>query len=131
MKGSNNNCVCDKEEVKKGHTNPEFVKRHDLSENSHPTDWFKAFLSNRVDEATKHGTGTQNTFTNLKGLPSNLGYQNRTCSKFKPLSPIEMMVFVGLAVLDGLMPSTRFECTFKIQMEPPVTRNESRARIFG
>ena len=77
MKDSSNNCTHDEEEVKKGRANPEFVKRHDSSENSHPADWFKLLLSNRVGETTKCGTDTWNNFTNLKGLLPNLGHQGR------------------------------------------------------
>ena len=110
--------------------NPEFVKRHNLSENSHPADWFKALLSNRVGKTTKCKAGTWNTFPNLKGLLPNLGHQDRTCSKFEPLSPIEMVALVRLAMLSRLMPSTRFESKFKSQIEDPFAGNDSCARIF-
>ena len=54
MKDSNNDFSCDEEEVKKGRANPDFIKRHSLSENSDPADWFKVLLSNRADKTTKH-----------------------------------------------------------------------------
>ena len=131
MKDCNNDFVYDEEEVKKGHVNPEFVKRHNLSENCHPADWFKAFLSNRAGKITKHGTDVWNAFTNLKGLLSNLGHQSRTYSKFKRFSPIEIMVFVGLVTLNRLTPSMSFEHKFKSQMEDLVAGKDLCARIFG
>ena len=91
-----------------------------MSENSHTADWFKSLLSNRVDKTTKHGTDTWNAFANLKGVSSNLGHEGKTHSKFKPFSPIEMMAFIGLATMNGLTPSMRFEHKFKSQMEDPL-----------
>ena len=42
-----------------------------------------------------------------------------------------MMAFVGLIMLNGLIPSVHFEQKFKSQMEDPVAGIDSCARIFG
>ena len=41
------------------------------------------------------------------------------------------MAFVGFAMLNGLVPRMHFEHKFKSQMEYPIARNDSCARIFG
>ena len=131
MKDSNNKHVCHCETIKNGYVNEEFMKKNNATENSHPADWFKLFLPNRVDKVTKCGTDAWNTYTNLKGLLSNIGHEGRTYSKFKPFTPNEMMAFIGLLMLNGLQPSMRFEHKFKSQIEDPVAGNDLCARIFG
>ena len=100
------------------------MRKNYITENSHPADWFKLFLPNRVDKETEYGTDTQNTCTNLKGLLSNIGHEGRTYSKFKPFTPNEMMAFIGLLILNRLQPSMQFEYKFKSQIEDPVTGND-------
>ena len=131
MKDANNEYVFNEEPMKKGKVDDEFIKRNNLTTSSHPADWFKAFLSNKVDKTVKYGTDLWTTYTNLKGLLSNIGHHGRTYSAFKPFSPLEIMNFIGLIIFNGLVPSMRFEYKFKTQMEDPVAGNDLCARVFG
>ena len=44
MKHNDDDYICEEEPAEKGEVIPEFIKKHNLSENSHPADWFKDFL---------------------------------------------------------------------------------------
>ena len=68
MKDSNNKYVYYYKTIKNGYVKEEFMKKNNIIENSHPANWFKLFLPNRVDKVTKYGTDTWNTCTNLKGF---------------------------------------------------------------
>jgi len=86
---------------------------------------------NWVNKVNKYGTDLWTTYTNLKGLLSNIGHNRRSYSRFKPFTPIEVIAHIGLIILNGLIPSMRFEYKFKSQIEDPVAGNDLCARIFG
>ena len=56
MKDDNNDCVFEDEPLKTGQVNPDFNKNHNSSETSHPTDWFKDFLGNKISKTCKQST---------------------------------------------------------------------------
>ena len=66
----------------------------------------------------------------MKGLISNLGHGGGSHQDFKAFSQVEMIVFVEFTMLNGLMPSMRFEYEFKTQEEDPVTGNYLFLRSF-
>ena len=109
IKDNNNNYVYEKHEVKKGYISPDFINKYNLLEIYHPADWFKAFLLNCADKVNKYSTDFWTTYTNLKGLLPNIGYSRRSYSKIKPFIPIKMIAFIGLIILNELIPSMRFK----------------------
>ena len=56
MKNHNDRHECEEEPAKEGEENPKFMKKYNLSENSHPADWFKNFLVNKLTRACEYGT---------------------------------------------------------------------------
>ena len=46
--------------------------KNNLSEMLYPTNWFKTFLSNRIDKVSKHSANLWTIRTNLKALLSNI-----------------------------------------------------------
>ena len=79
----------------------------------------------------EYGVNLLTTFTNMRGLLSNLGYERGLCQYFKAFSPVEMMAFVRLTMLNVLMSSMRLESKFKTQEEDPTVRNHLYSMLFG
>lgn len=50
MKDNTNQRVFEGEPVKKGCVSLDFIKHNNLSETSHPMDWFKEFISNKISQ---------------------------------------------------------------------------------
>ena len=130
MKDVNNKYVFTEEPMKRGRVDEDFIKKNNLIISSHPANWFKEFLVNKVDKNVKYGTDLWTTYTNLKGLLSNIGHHSCTYSAFKPFSLLEIMNFIRLIIFNGLVPSMRFEYKFKTQIEDPVAGNDLFARVF-
>ena len=118
------------EPLKKEYINLEFIKKNNLLQTLHPANWFKAFLGNKVDKVCKYRTDLCTAYTNLKGLLSNISYKSQSYSKFKWFTSIKIIDFIGLIILNSLIPSMRFECKFKTQIEDPIVDNDLYARVF-
>ena len=121
--------VREEEPTKKGEANPELTNKHKISENSNLEYWFKTFLENKLNRTHKHSTNAWNACANMKGLLSIIGYEGQLHQGFKDFSPMEMMAFIGLIMLNSLTLRMRLH-KFKTQQEDPVAANDLRARIF-
>ena len=60
---------------------------------------------------------------------SNVGHDERSYSKFKPFTLIEIIAFLRFINLNGLISSMRFKHKFKSQIEDPVAGDNSYSKI--
>jgi hypothetical protein len=105
-------------------------RRYSLDENSHPMDWFTAFMPmtpemNREDAAAANVKGDRTTKfavsnwtadSNAKAMLCNAGASGHIFSgKFKPFSNQDIMAMIGVYIIDGLAPSPQL--TQKMQRQ--------------
>ena len=67
----------------------------------------------------------------MKGTLSKLGNKGGSCQYFKTFSPVEMITFIRLIMLNGLVLSMRFDHKFKNKEEDPETGNDLCTRMLG
>ena len=119
---------------KQGRANPEFLKKHKLTEFSQPQEWFSSLLPDkRQPNDSKHiiSIADWTSYTNKKALIANAGQEGGMYPDFKPFSPKWIKQFIGLYILHGLSPSPQVKMKFKPQHEDPINGNDLCAEVFG
>ena len=61
MKKNDDEHACKEDPTKKYEANPQLMNKCNLLEKSHPADWLKDFLGNKLARTHKHGTEMQTT----------------------------------------------------------------------
>jgi hypothetical protein len=119
--------------LKYGCPNPAFIRKHGLTKESRPIDWFAAFMprSREKKESHKFHIGQWCAWTNMKAQLMNAGQAGFLYPDFKPFSVEEIEMFLGLYIFNGLAPSPRVEFKFKTQQQDPVQGNDFIAGMFG
>ena len=115
--------------------NIEWCEGKGLGLDSHPVEWFNAFLPVKNK---RHGGAGMSSFTmekclswtNTKARMMNAGLGGKY-SDFVDFSLVELMRHVGLYLFHGLSPSPQVEMKFKTQFEDPVNGNDFVHRAFG
>jgi hypothetical protein len=112
--------------------NMDFVKEHELGPNSHPADWFEAFIPKKKSRHGYFSIEQCTSWTNFKAQAiCNAGEGGLMYPDFKPFTVDEIMQFLGLFLLNGLAPSPTLEAKFKCQADDPVFGNDFVHRAFG
>ena len=129
-----------------GGPNTDFLKRYSLDENSHPMDWFTAFMPmtpdmNREDAAAANVKGDRTTkfavsnwtaYSNAKAMLCNAGASGHIFSgKFKPFSNQDIMSMIGVYIIDGLAPSPQLTQKMQSQIHEPTHGNDRIAAVMG
>ena len=120
---------------KKAHSkttvNMNFIRKHNLTLNSHPALWFEAFLPIR-DTGLTHSFSMEKvlSWTNLRALIDNASLGGKY-KDFTNFTLDEIMRHVGLYLLQGLSPSPQIEMKFTPQHEDPVNGNDFVHTSFG
>ncbi len=115
--------------------NVDFCAQHGLDLESHPAEWFEAFLPIRN---RRRGGGASLPFsmesclswTNTKARMQNAGLGGKY-PDFVDFTLDELMQHTALYLLQGLSPSPQIEMKFKSQVEDPVNGNDLVHRVFG
>jgi hypothetical protein len=101
----------------KGQPKTSFLKKHNLTKESHPTEFFKAFMPLKLnayrnrDNAPYLSVAQCQQWTNLKALLANAGTDD--CYKdFVPFTVKEVQQQLGLYILNGLSPSPTIDSKF-------------------
>jgi hypothetical protein len=113
--------------LKYGSPNPAFIRKHGLTKESRPVDWFALFMprSREKKEANKFHIGRQwCAWTNMKAQLMNAGQAGFLYPDFKSFSVGEIEMFRGLYIFNGLALSPRVEQKFKTQQQDPVHGND-------
>ena len=71
MKSNDDEHFHEEDPVKKGEANTEFIKKHNLLENSHLKDWLKDFLANKLARTCECITDLWTACFSMKRLLSN------------------------------------------------------------
>lgn len=121
--------VYENKEIKKMVPNMQFFRKHGLSLESQPYDYFNAFLpfkksrqQRQVDGPFTIGDWTR--FTNLKAELSNAGKGGTIYTDFVPFTVEEMMKHIGVYFLHGISPSPQVEMKMMPQCDDPFNGND-------
>ena len=121
-------------------------RRYSLDENSHPMDWFTAFMPmtpemNREDAAAANVKGDRTTKfavsnwtadSNAKAMLCNAGASGHIFSgKFKPFSNQDIMAMIGVYIIDGLAPSPQLTQKMQSQIQQPTHGNDRIVAVMG
>ena len=115
--------------------NVDFCTEHGLDLESHPAEWFEAFLPIKNG---RRGGGAALPFsiesclswTNTKARMQNAGLGGKYAD-FQDFTLDELMQHTSLYLLQGLSPSPQIDMKFKSQLEDPVNGNDLVHRVFG
>ena len=115
--------------------NLDFCDEHRLDLESHPAEWFEAFLpihNKRGGNRASMQFSMENclSWTNTKARMQNAGLGGKY-SDFVDFSLDELMRHTALYIFQGLSPSPQVEMKFKSAMEDPVNGNNMINRAFG
>ena len=125
---------------KRGGPNSEFLKKHALDENSHPMDWFNALLpmtpkdnqekahkaNVKGDRKSQFSVSNWAAYTNAKAKLVNAG--KKGCifeDRWKDLEPEDVMMMMGIYIIDGLAPSPKL-----IQKMQPQSKQRTHGNDF-
>ena len=115
--------------------NIDFCFEHGLDLQSHPAQWFQAFLP--IKNKGRGGRGLLPfsmesclSWTNTKARMQNAGLGGKY-PDFEDFTLDELMQHTSLYLLQGLSPSPQIEMKFKSQLEDPVNGNDLVHQIFG
>ena len=123
-KNEDGNYIYGKRTLDKGRVRDSFLNKYKIGESSELIDWFFAFLEPQL-------TSKWCTYSNMKALLCNAGNVGQEYSNFKPFTLEEVQNFLGLYMLNGLVPSPRLEFKFKSQIEDPISGNDLCHSVFG
>ena len=101
---------------------------------SHPTDWFDAFMPRRGKRQHNKKIVTLETlteWTNKKAYFCNAGSDGSRYKLWEPFTLKEIMQWIGLFMHNGLCPSPRVEHKFKNSSKNPINDNDFLHKIFG
>ena len=122
---------------KAGRPCPKFLKKHNLTRDSLPQDWFNAFLpvygkkhkSMRAnDECFTHKWCL---YTNKKAYLMGAGQPKGLYPTWKPFTFEEVEHHLALYFMQGLNPSPQIEAKFASQAQDPIQGNDLCHRVFG
>ena len=130
-----------------GGPNMDFPTRYSLDENSHPMDWFTAFMPmtpdmNREDAAAANVKGDRTSkfavsnwtgYSNAKAMLCNAGTPGHIfAGKFRPFSNQDIMSMTGVVyIIDSLTPSPQLTQKMQSQIHQPTHRNDRIAVGMG
>lgn len=129
-----------------GGPNNDFLKRYGLDENSHPMDWFVAFMPLTADmnkedpaKANVKGDGVSSfaisnwtQYSNTKAMIVGAGKKGCIFSgKFKPFKDEEILRMLGVYIIDGLAPSHQLVQKMQPQSKQPTHGNDKIAQAIG
>ena len=115
-----------------------FVKKHDLSLDSTPVEWFEAFLPVKTEfrssvDSNRHFSNKFSlelckTWTNAKATA--VGAGETVYRDFKPFTLLEIRQFIALYLFNGLAPKPQIELMFQNQARNPIFGNDLIARTI-
>ncbi len=123
-----------------------FLRRYNLDENSHPMDWFTAFMpltpdDNKEDPAVVNVKGDRRTkfavlnwtaYSNTKAMPNGTGEEGHIfAGKHKPFKNQDIVTMLGVYILDGLAPSPQLVQKMQPQSKQPTHGNDRIASAIG
>ena len=116
--------------------NPDFIKEHNLDEQSHPAEHFHAFMPAKAPRNSQKRRGGDQGFsfekmaswTNTKALMFNFG--DTVYPNWKPTSTKEIIKLIGTWMFVGLNPSPQQTMIFKTQKQDPVNGNDFLASAW-
>ena len=117
VRNESGSIVYEKKLIEKSTPNNSFMKKHDLNENSHPAEWFEAFLPWVKTKQHKHSKTEISlddmcTWTYDKSCMANAGKGGSIYQNFTKFSVDEIQQHLGIYFLNGLMPSPNIENKF-------------------
>ena len=121
----------------RGKPNLSFVKKHQLSSQSHPADFVEAFLpfrKNRLSDGSNKkyvSIELMTKWTNLKAELSGAGDGGTIHRDFRRFSPKELRQHLGLYIFNGLSPAPRVEYKFRPHSQDAVHGNDFIYHSFG
>jgi hypothetical protein len=116
----------------KGRPKWNFLKQNNLTEDSHPAEWFFSLVPEKKKSFHPPNVATMEQwtmFTNLKAILAEAGstmYQG-----FEPFKTQDTKKFIGLLMLHGLAPSPRMSYKFRDQETDPVNGNDFVKESLG
>ena len=109
----------------------EFVRKHNLSLDSLPSEWFECFVPQKNNNNNDiFSIEKMNTWTNTRAMMENASLGGKY-SDFVPFSVSEIKKHIGLYLLQALSPSPQVEMKFSFHMEDPVNGNDLVFQSFG
>ena len=115
-----------------GRARLQWIEEHDLEVESPPSAWVKALMKLELNDYFETLTAKWTSWTNSKGILSNIGLGGKYDSgTFTPYSIEEIERMLGLIVLNGLSTSPRVEYKFKSQNDDPVNGSDLVCASFG
>jgi hypothetical protein len=107
------------------------LKKHKLTNESHPAERFQALLPDSAGNSTNDVCLDQWTmFTNLKAFLAQAGTKIYSGS-FTPFTTGETNCFIGLLLIHGLNPSPHISYKFRSQEQDPINGNDLVHESFG
>ena len=104
--------------------NIDFIRKHKLSFESSPADWFNAFFPKEKTSSSHLSIHDLTGWTNMKAWLTK-------GTQFKNFDMDEIMAHLGLYMLNGIAPSPQVEMKFDSQMDNPANGNDLCYSVFG
>ena len=108
-----------------------FIHKNKLNINSHPAEWFDAFMPRKSKDKDSFSIENLNRWTNVRALMENAGGLGGKYDNFENFTTNELMKHIGLYLLQALSPSPQVEMKFASQTEDPVNGNDFVFTSFG
>ncbi len=123
-----------------------FLEKYNLDETSHSADWFNALLpltgrdnlelidniDVKNDKRTKFLVANWTAYTNCKARIANAGeFGSPFAGRWRDLSNDDVRQFLGVIMMDGLIPSPQMLRKFQSQEQDPVQGNNFIHRNCG
>jgi hypothetical protein len=131
---------------KVGGPNTVFLRRYGLDEKSHPMDWFTAFMpltpdanlddpaiaNVKGDRTTKFAISNWTAYSNTKAMMNNAGEEGHIfAGKHRPFTNKDIVVMLGVYIIDGLAPSPQLTQKMQPQSKQPTHGNDKVASSIG
>jgi hypothetical protein len=131
---------------KVGGSNTAFLRRYGLEEKSHPMDWFTAFMwltpdanmedpaiaNVKEDRTTKFAVSNWTACSNTKAMLNNAGEEGHIfAGKHRPFTNKDIVVMLGVYIIDGLVPSPQLTQKMQPQLKQPTHGNDKMALSIG
>ncbi len=129
-----------------GGPNMDFLRRYGLNKNSHPMDWFMAFMpmtpnmnwedpaaaNVKGDQTTKFAVSNWTGYSNAKAMLCNAGERGHIfAGKFKPFKNEDIMQMLCVYIINGLAPSPQLVQKMQSQERQATHGNDRIAAVLG
>lgn len=132
---NNGNVIYEEVTFTKGGPRRSWIRKNNLTIDSEPQEWFRAFLPSTVTEMKTSGAKVcvekWAEYTNKRAYFMSAGQKGGIYPTWTPFSTREIEQHIAIYFLQGLNPSPQINMKFNSQQQDPVQGNDLVHRVIG